>query len=140
LPFTETCLRKRGKVQTSDLEICRIKRYNDFKQFKYRIMVATDIFGRGIDIEKINVVFNMDMPRDSDAYLHRVGRAGRFGTKGLTITFLSSPEDFLVFEDVQKRFDVKVEELPTVIDPTTYSKSLSLPDLCFSEQLSVLFL
>jgi ATP-dependent RNA helicase UAP56/SUB2 len=63
-------------------------------------MVATDIFGRGIDIEKINVVFNMDMPRDSDAYLHRVGRAGRFGTKGLTITFLSSPEDFLVFEEV----------------------------------------
>lgn len=40
----------------------RIKRYNDFKSFKYRIMVATDIFGRGIDIEKINVVFNFDMP------------------------------------------------------------------------------
>jgi len=40
----------------------RIKRYNEFKSFKYRIMVATDIFGRGIDIEKINVVFNYDMP------------------------------------------------------------------------------
>ncbi len=40
----------------------RIKRYNDFKAFKYRIMVSTDIFGRGIDIEKINVVFNYDMP------------------------------------------------------------------------------
>jgi superfamily II DNA/RNA helicase len=71
----------------------RIKRYNDFKAFKHRIMVATDIFGRGIDIEKINVVFNFDMPKDSDSYLHRVGRAGRFGTKGLAISFVSSPED-----------------------------------------------
>jgi ATP-dependent RNA helicase UAP56/SUB2 len=56
-------------------------------------MVATDIFGRGIDINKINVVINYDMPKDSDAYIHRVGRAGRFGTKGLAITFVSSPED-----------------------------------------------
>lgn len=85
-------------------------------------MVATDIFGRGIDIEKINVVFNLDMPKDSDAYLHRVGRAGRFGTKGLAISFVSSPDDFTVFEDVQKRFAVKVEELPASIDSTTYSK------------------
>lgn len=50
----------------------RIKRYEDFKHFKYRILVATDIFGRGIDIERINVVFNFDMPTDSDSYLHRV--------------------------------------------------------------------
>jgi ATP-dependent RNA helicase UAP56/SUB2 len=71
----------------------RIKRYNEFKEFKHRIMVSTDIFGRGIDMEKINVVFNFDMPQDSDTYIHRVGRAGRFGTKGLTITFVSTPND-----------------------------------------------
>jgi ATP-dependent RNA helicase UAP56/SUB2 len=77
----------------------RIKRYTDFKNFKHRIMVSTDIFGRGIDIEKINVVFNYDLPSESDQYLHRVtiisffilfkqvGRAGRFGTKGLAISF-----------------------------------------------------
>ena len=46
--------------------IFRIKRYEDFKNFKHRIIIATDIFGRGIDIEKINVVFNFDMPTDSD--------------------------------------------------------------------------
>jgi ATP-dependent RNA helicase UAP56/SUB2 len=63
-------------------------------------MVATDIFGRGIDIEKINVVFNYDMPKDSDSYLHRVGRAGRFGTKGLAISFISSPEDHTVLEEI----------------------------------------
>lgn len=85
-------------------------------------MVATDIFGRGIDIEKINVVFNFDMPTDSDSYLHRVGRAGRFGTKGLAITFVSGQKDLEVLEDIQKRFEVKIEELPTTIDVSTYSK------------------
>lgn len=100
----------------------RIKRYTDFKAFKHRIMVATDIFGRGIDIEKINVVFNYDMPRDSDSYLHRVGRAGRFGTKGLAITFVSGQEDHATLDAVQKRFEVKIEELPTTIDVASYSK------------------
>jgi ATP-dependent RNA helicase UAP56/SUB2 len=104
----------------------RIKRYNDFKQFKYRIMVSTDIFGRGIDIEKINVVFNFDMPTDPDSYLHRVGRAGRFGTKGLAITFVSGQKDLETLEEIQKRFEVKVEELPTTIDVSTYSKSTLL--------------
>lgn len=44
-------------------------------------MVATNLFGRGMDIERVNIVFNYDMPEDSDTYLHRVARAGRFGTK-----------------------------------------------------------
>ena len=100
----------------------RIKRYTDFKNFKHRIMVSTDIFGRGIDIEKINVVFNFDMPQDPDSYLHRVGRAGRFGTKGLAISFISSPDDLSTLDSIQKRFEVKIEELPTTIDSSSYSK------------------
>ena len=56
-------------------------------------MVCTDLFGRGIDVEKVNIVINFDMPTEADQYLHRVGRAGRFGTKGLTISFLSSESD-----------------------------------------------
>ena len=50
----------------------RIERYKIFKDFKKRIMVATDIFGRGIDIERVNIVINYDMPDGSDTYLHRV--------------------------------------------------------------------
>lgn len=67
----------------------RIARYKKFKDFEARIMVATDLFGRGIDIERVNVVVNYDMPDAADQYLHRVGRAGRFGTKGLAISFVS---------------------------------------------------
>lgn len=51
------------------------------KWYFQRILVATNLFGRGMDIERVNIVFNYDMPEDSDTYLHRVARAGRFGTK-----------------------------------------------------------
>lgn len=83
-------------------------------------MISTDLFGRGIDIEKINVVINFDMPNEADQYLHRVGRAGRFGTKGLAISFISSQEDTDILNEVQSRFEVKVEDLPTTIDKSTY--------------------
>ena len=56
-------------------------------------MVATDVFGRGIDVERVNIVVNYDMPDSSDQYLHRVGRAGRFGTKGLSISFITTDDD-----------------------------------------------
>jgi len=101
----------------------RIDRYKQFKDFKSRIMVATNIFGRGIDIERVNVVINYDMPENSDTYLHRVGRAGRFGTKGLAISFVSSEEDGKVLNDVQSRFTVNVPELPNEIDSSTYMQS-----------------
>ena len=83
-------------------------------------MISIDLLGRSIDIEKINIVMNYDMPPESDQYLHRVGRAGRFGTKGLAISFISSDKDTEVLNDVQARFEVKVEELPTTIDKSTY--------------------
>lgn len=98
----------------------RIARYKSFKDFNKRIMVATDIFGRGIDIERVNIVFNYDMPDGADSYLHRVGRAGRFGTKGLGITFVSSAEDTLVLNQVQERFEVNITELPAQIEISSY--------------------
>ena len=64
----------------------RIERYRSFKEFNKRICVSTDVFGRGIDIERINLAINYDLPNEADQYLHRVGRAGRFGTKGLAVS------------------------------------------------------
>jgi ATP-dependent RNA helicase UAP56/SUB2 len=98
----------------------RIKLYQSFKDFKHRILVSTDIWGRGIDIERVNIVVNYDMPDVSDTYLHRVGRAGRFGTKGLAITFASTEEDAKILEDVQSRFEVSITPLPESIDVTSY--------------------
>jgi len=98
----------------------RINRYKQFKEFQKRIMVSTDLFGRGIDIERVNIVINYDMPSDSDSYLHRVGRAGRFGTKGLAITFSADDDDAAVLKSVQERFEVNVGEMPAKIDTTSY--------------------
>jgi len=64
-------------------------------------MVTTDVFGRGIDIAKVNIVFNFDMPETPDSYLHRVGRAGRFGTKGLAITFVANSKEKEILEAIQ---------------------------------------
>jgi ATP-dependent RNA helicase UAP56/SUB2 len=98
----------------------RINRYKQFKEFQKRIMVSTDLFGRGIDIERVNIVINYDMPEDSDSYLHRVGRAGRFGTKGLAITFTSTDEDEEILKKVQERFEVNIGAMPSQIDTTSY--------------------
>jgi ATP-dependent RNA helicase UAP56/SUB2 len=98
----------------------RIARYKSFKDFEKRILVTTDLFGRGIDIEKVNIVINYDFPDSSDQYLHRVGRAGRFGTKGLAISFISRAEDDAILQKVQERFAVQVPELPDNIDISSY--------------------
>ena len=91
-----------------------------------------------MDIERVNIVFNYDMPEgtfhkpnykiplypsiilDSDTYLHRVARAGRFGTKGLAISFIADDEDEKIQKSVQERFEVTVTELPDEIDISTY--------------------
>lgn len=121
----------------------RLARYQKFKNFQSRILVATNLFGRGMDIERVNIVFNYDMPEDSDTYLHRVARAGRFGTKvfefflklsikigfqGLAISFIADDEDNKILQSVQERFEVTVTDLPEEIDISTYSKS---PDILF---------
>jgi len=98
----------------------RLSRYQQFKDFQKRILVATNLFGRGMDIERVNIVFNYDMPEDTDTYLHRVARAGRFGTKGLSITFVSDETDAKTLNEVQERFEVDITELPDEIDLSSY--------------------
>jgi len=101
----------------------RLQRYNLFKEGKSRILVSTDIFARGVDFERVNIVVNYDMPSNADQYLHRVGRSGRFGTKGLAISFVSSKDDSFTLEQVQARFEVEVGPLPNEIDVSSYMSS-----------------
>jgi len=101
----------------------RIAKYQSFKAFESRILVATDLFARGVDIERVNIVINYDMPDKPDeahTYLHRVGRAGRFGTKGLAISFVSNEKDKEVLQRIQDKFIVKIKELPETIDTNEY--------------------
>jgi len=119
--FPSVCIH-RGMQQDKRLEV-----YKQFKENQVRILVATDLVGRGIDVERVNIVINYDMPvtdethgNGADTYLHRVGRAGRFGTKGLAITFVSNEQDSEVLNLVQERFDVDIKPLPASIDTSSY--------------------
>jgi len=114
--FPSICIH--GAMETQE----RIKRFTEFKEGKSRVLVSTDLMGRGIDVEFVNVVVNYDMPSEADQYLHRVGRAGRFGTKGLAVSFVATQEDREVLDNVQKRFCVKIPVLPDIseIDSSWY--------------------
>jgi ATP-dependent RNA helicase UAP56/SUB2 len=98
----------------------RMERIAKFKKFESRILIATDLVARGIDVERVNVSINYDFPGDSDTYLHRVNRAGRFGSKGLAISFVSSPADEAMLAEVQARFATSIPLIPDEIDPSTY--------------------
>ncbi len=98
----------------------RIERFTAFKENKERLLVTTDLFGRGIDIADVNVVINYDFPADSDQYLHRVGRAGRGNTKGVAVSFVSTDADQEIFDQVQARFAVAVPPLPEKLDVSAY--------------------
>lgn len=100
----------------------RINLFTQFRDFGKRIMVATDIFGRGIDILRVNFVINYDMPENPESYIHRVGRAGRFESKGISITFIVGEADQKIFDETIKKYAIKNEVLPEKIDPETYCK------------------
>lgn len=84
----------------------RFNRYRSFKKSKNHILVTTDMFCRGIDIESVNLVVNYDMPTTTNTLLHRVARSGQFGTKGKAVSFVSSTADSLVLHEFQSRFKV----------------------------------
>lgn len=114
--FPAVCMHARLK-QTERTEL-----YKLFKDNKARIMVSTDLLGRGIDVERVNVVINYDFPIDGDTYIHRVGRAGRFGTNGLAISMVASDDDVKLFDEVKAKFSVDIGELPDSIDTSTYMR------------------
>lgn len=62
--------------------------YRKFEKYHYRLLIATDVLARGIDVQSINIVINFDMPRHQATYIHRVGRSGRYGRKGTAITLV----------------------------------------------------
>ena len=79
-----------------------------FKQGKVRLLVATDIAARGIDIDKLRYVINYDIPNESETYVHRIGRCGRAGEEGIAIS-LCEPEENAYVQDIEKLIKKKIE-------------------------------
>ena len=82
-----------------------MRHFIQFKEVKSRILITTQVMGRGVDVEKVNMVVNYDFPANSNDYLHRVGRAG------VTMSFVSSEEDEKVLAEVESRFETHMHEI-----------------------------
>jgi superfamily II DNA/RNA helicase len=63
-----------------------------FQNFKLRLLVSTDVMARGVDLDRVNLVVNLDLPPDAATYVHRVGRTGRFGSRGVAVAFVDGDE------------------------------------------------
>ncbi|XP_025421483.1 probable ATP-dependent RNA helicase ddx20 [Sipha flava] len=95
----------------------RLKLVDRLTSFKSRILVATDLIARGIDSSNVDLVINMDCPNDSATYLHRIGRAGRFGNKGNAFTILDDDKELKSFKKIINSIEnVKIKMLPITIE------------------------
>lgn len=83
-----------------------------FRSGLTRVLVTTDILGRGIDVQQISLVFNYDIPTKKESYIHRIGRSGRFGRKGMAINFITE-ETSIVLRDIQHYYETEIKELPS---------------------------
>mmetsp|Transcript_34342 Transcript_34342/g.77366 ORF Transcript_34342/g.77366 Transcript_34342/m.77366 type:complete len:100 (+) Transcript_34342:124-423(+) len=91
------------------LEI-RNKIFHDFRVGKSQLLVSSDLITRGIDIPKINLVVNFDLPISSESYLHRIGRTGRFGKHGIAISLITE-DDLANFFRIEKELGIQIHPL-----------------------------
>ena len=96
----------------------RQKSLKDFKENKIRLLVATDIAARGIDISKLRYVINYDIPNESETYVHRIGRCGRAGEEGISIS-ICEPEENAYIRDIEKLIKQKIEVINSNPFPQT---------------------
>lgn len=84
---------------------------NDFRTGNSRVLISTDVWARGIDVQQISLVINYDLPLDKEHYIHRIGRSGRFGRKGVAINLITQ-NDNEEFKDLQQYYSIKIKEMP----------------------------
>ncbi|KAI7899691.1 P-loop containing nucleoside triphosphate hydrolase protein [Cokeromyces recurvatus] len=101
---------KSGLIHAGLTQEKRLTVMENMRDFKIRILVCSDLIARGIDIDKVNLVINVDFPWEIETYLHRVGRTGRFGTSGIAVNLIG-PEDEAFLEQLLKK-GITVHPLP----------------------------
>lgn len=89
----------------------RVESYNNFKNGKFRVLISSNVTARGIDIQQVSTVINFDVPRDVYTYLHRIGRSGRWGRKGVGINFVTK-RDFRKIKEIEAYYHTNIQELP----------------------------
>jgi len=85
-----------------------------FRSGLIKVLITTDLLSRGIDVEQVSLVINFDLPMSKESYIHRIGRSGRFGRKGLAINFLGRL-DVPILREIEVYYSTSVEEMPSDI-------------------------
>ena len=83
----------------------------EFRSGASRVLIATDLWGRGIDVQQVSLVICYDLPSNKELYIHRIGRSGRFGRKGVSINFVRD-EDMRLLRDIEHFYSIQIEEMP----------------------------
>lgn len=82
-----------------------------FRAGENRVLITTDIWARGIDVQQVSLVINYDLPNNRELYIHRIGRSGRFGRKGVAINFVKS-DDIRILRDIEQFYSTQIDEMP----------------------------
>lgn len=104
----------------------------EFRSGSSRVLIATDLLARGIDVQQVSLVINYDLPANRESYIHRIGRGGRFGRKGVAINFVTA-DDVRMMREIEQFYSTQIEEMPMNVagrfeQPSTYcQESLTLP-------------
>ena len=85
--------------------------YDDFKKGKYRVLISSNVTARGIDIQQVSTVINFDIPKDVSTYIHRIGRSGRWGRKGVGINFITK-RDWKKLKEIEQHYNTEILDLP----------------------------
>lgn len=93
--------------------------FHDFRSGACRNLVSSDLFTRGIDIQAVNVVINFDFPKSSETYLHRVGRSGRFGHRGLAISLITYDDRFNLYR-IEQELGTEIAPIPPLVEKSLY--------------------
>ncbi len=101
--FTVKCIHSNMKERKDIME--------DFRKGELRVLIATDIISRGIDVQQVGIVINYDIPKFKEVYIHRIGRSGRYGRKGLAINFVTH-DDINKLKTIQEYYETQIEEMP----------------------------
>ena len=83
----------------------------EFRSGASRVLIATDLWGRGLDVQQVSLVICYDLPNNRELYIHRIGRSGRFGRKGVAINFVKN-DDIRILRDIEQYYSTQIDEMP----------------------------
>jgi len=103
--FTVACMH--GEMPQNERE----EIMNSFRSAEKRVLITTDVWARGLDVQQVSLVINYDLPNNRELYIHRIGRSGRFGRKGVAINFVKT-EDVRILRDIEQFYSTQIDEMP----------------------------